>query len=169
MDVGDVRRFLGMVNQLCKSSPLLAKNTRPLRERLRKDRTWLWSNSQQRAFKEVKTSLTTAPLFSLFDPTRETVVSADASSYALSAVLLQRQSDGGMRPILYNIIIRPQCSFTSGTARWRNEPHLVQLKVNVIHRTTICPNRKRSVGTDMSLGKSIRLPHRTNIYDWNRP
>ena len=43
-----------------------------------------------------------APLLSLFNPTRETVVSADASSYGLGAVLIQRQPDGGMTPISYN-------------------------------------------------------------------
>ena len=52
-------------------------------------------------FKEVKDALITSPILSLFDQTRETVVSADASSYGLGAVLLQRQPDGQLKPISY--------------------------------------------------------------------
>ena len=40
--VGDVRRFLGVVNQLGKCSPNLAGKTKPLRELLKKDNAWLW-------------------------------------------------------------------------------------------------------------------------------
>ena len=44
--VGDVRRFLGMVNQLRKFSEHLADQTRPLRELLQKDRAWMWGEAQ---------------------------------------------------------------------------------------------------------------------------
>ena len=47
-------------------------------------------------------TLTTAPVLALFDPTRETVVSADASYYGLGAVLLQRRPDGIMKPGSYH-------------------------------------------------------------------
>ena len=53
-------------------------------------------------FREIKSILTTAPVLALFDPTRETVVSADAPCYGLGAVLQQRQPDGTMRPVSYN-------------------------------------------------------------------
>ena len=100
-NVSDVRRFLGMVNQLGKFSPNLAEKTRPLRELLRKDRAWMWGIMQQRAFEEVKGTLTTAPVLALFDPSRETVVSVDASCYGLGAVLIQRQPEGALKPVAY--------------------------------------------------------------------
>ena len=100
-NVSDARRFLGMVNQLGKFSPNLAEKTRPLRELLKKDNTWIWGAPQREAFAEVKSTLTAAPVLALFDPSRETTVSADASCYGLGAVLLQRQPDGGMKPVSY--------------------------------------------------------------------
>ena len=45
--------------------------------------------------------MTTAPVLALFDPTRETVVSADASYYGLGAVLIQKQPEGVMKPVAY--------------------------------------------------------------------
>ena len=40
-------------------------------------------------------------MLALFNHTRETIVFADASSYGLGAVLLQRQQDGELKPISY--------------------------------------------------------------------
>ena len=100
-NVGDVRRFLGMVNHLSKFSPNLSEKTTPLRELLNKQNQWVWGEPQERAFKEIKTALTSSPVLALFNPKCETVISADASSHGLGAVLLQKQSDGQPKPISY--------------------------------------------------------------------
>ena len=78
--VSDVRRFLGMVNQLNKFTPNLAEKTKPLCDLLVKKNQWVWGERQQQAFDEVKQSLATTPVLALFDPRRPTTVSADASS-----------------------------------------------------------------------------------------
>ena len=49
-DVHELQRFMGMVNYLCKFIPRLADLTEPLRQRLRKDSTWVWEEPQQQAF-----------------------------------------------------------------------------------------------------------------------
>ena len=99
--VGEVRCFLGMVNQLSKFSPNLAEKSQPLRELLVKRNTWAWGVSQQRAFLEIKKVLMASPLLALFEPNLPTVVSADASSFGLGAVLLQIQPGGECKSVAY--------------------------------------------------------------------
>ena len=101
VNVAEVRRFLGMVNQLGKFSPQLADKTKPLRDLLSLKNEWIWEDSQDKAFKEIKEMLSTAPVLALYEPERESVVSADASSYGIGAVLRQRQPEGEWRPIAY--------------------------------------------------------------------
>ena len=50
---------------------------------------------------DVKQAMITNPLLSLFDQSLGTVVSADASSYGLRVVLLQRQPDGELKLLSY--------------------------------------------------------------------
>ena len=99
-NVGDIRRFLGMANQLGKFSPKLVTITKPLRDLLSKQNQWTWGQSQLHAFEEVKRELSHTPVLALCDPNRETTVSADASSFGLRAVLLQRHEEA-MRPVAY--------------------------------------------------------------------
>ena len=61
----------------------------------------MWGPSQKAAFENIKKELTQAPALALYDLDRETVLSADASSFGLGAVLCQRQPDGYLKPVAY--------------------------------------------------------------------
>ena len=92
-NVPELRRFLGMVNQLGKFSRNLAELTQPLRELLSKKQAWLWGPNQEQAFSSIKNELSQPTTLTLYNPEAQTKVSADASSYGLGAVLLQKSND----------------------------------------------------------------------------
>ena len=98
--VPELRRFLGMVNQLGKFSPNIAELTKPMRELLSKKSTWLWGPNQDDTFQKVKSELASPPVLAWYDPSRDTKISADASSYGIGAVLMQH-IEGQWKPIAY--------------------------------------------------------------------
>eukprot|EP00117_Sycon_ciliatum_P032645 scpid60482/ scgid0554/ Retrovirus-related Pol polyprotein from transposon 17.6; Protease; Reverse transcriptase; Endonuclease len=100
-DVHSVRRLLGMANHLGKFIPDLASITQPLRSLLVKGTPWQWGAEQCAAFDRIKTSLSNEPVLAKYSPNYHTTVSADASSFGLGAVLLQRQPDASVRPVAY--------------------------------------------------------------------
>ena len=100
-NVGEVRRFLGLVNQQSKYIKELAEKTEPLRALLQQKSQWTWGIQQQAAFDTVKREITQTPVLALYDPNRDTTLSADASSFGLGAVLRQRQPDGNYKPVAY--------------------------------------------------------------------
>ena len=99
--VSELRRFLGMVNQQTKFSPHLTDQTKPLRDLLSNKNQWSWGHDQQQAFERLKTALSSSKVLALYNAKNETILSVDASSYGLGAVLRQTQPDGSLRPIAY--------------------------------------------------------------------
>ena len=83
--VSELRRFLGMTNQLGKFSANIAEMTKPLRELLNKQSAWLWGPNQQEAFLKIKNELSSNRILAWYDPGAETKISADASAYGLGA------------------------------------------------------------------------------------
>lgn len=99
-DIHELRRFMGMCNQLGKFSSNLAELTKPLRELLSKNNQWVWGPSQEESFNKVKSELCSPRVLSIYDPKRETKVSADSSSHGVGAVLLQKY-DQEWKPVYY--------------------------------------------------------------------
>ena len=100
-NITELRRFLGMVTYLGKFISNLSHKVKPLRDLLSSKNEWLWSTSQQEAYTRIKAELSNSPVLALYNPTSDTVVSADASSYGLGAVVMQKQPDHQWKPIAY--------------------------------------------------------------------
>ena len=84
-----------------KFCPDLAEKTHALRELWRKQNAWIWGQRQKDAFNVLKDELSSNRVLALYNPKRETIVSADASSFGLGSVLIQRQLSGEMRSVAY--------------------------------------------------------------------
>lgn len=97
----ELRRILGMATYLARFVPHLADILQPLTSMLSTKNDFVWDRAQQHAFQQWKDILSTRPVLAIFDPTKDTFVSADASAYGLGAVLRQMQSDGTLKVIAY--------------------------------------------------------------------
>ena len=107
-NVRDVRRLLrltillGMVNPLGKFIPHLAEKTKPSRDLLCPKNEFLWGPTQKNACKKLKQLLTSNPVLAYNDPTEKPILSVDASSYGLGAVLLNEEN-GIKKPIAMHL------------------------------------------------------------------
>eukprot|EP00794_Sanderia_malayensis_P013314 gene13314-14687_t len=72
-----------------------------MRDLLNKKNDFTWGIQQQKVFDDLKSDLSNTPALAYCDPTRKTTISADASSFGLGAVLMQKQADGTMKPVAY--------------------------------------------------------------------
>ena len=93
-NVKAVRSFLGMANQYAKFSEKLAEVSQPMRDLLRKNTPWYWSDKQEESFKRIKDLFRDAPVLAVYDVNKETIVTTDASNVGLGAILSQIQADG---------------------------------------------------------------------------
>lgn len=99
-NVAELRRLLGMVNHVGKFIPNLAEITKPLRDLLKEEISWTWDSHQETAFQSIKKHLTQAPVLIHYNSEKPTKVSADASSYGMGGVLLQKEGED-WKPVFY--------------------------------------------------------------------
>ena len=97
----EARRFTGMVNYLMKFSSKLAELCSPIHEVTGNKSEWFWGPVQQDAFEQVKQEISDTPVLCTFDLNASHRVSADASKYAIGAVLLQNNGDDEWQPVEY--------------------------------------------------------------------
>lgn len=77
-NVSELRSFLGKVNQLGMFIPQLAEKDKPLCDLLSKKNAWVWDVDQATAFKTLKEALSSPPVLAMYDPNKDTKMSADA-------------------------------------------------------------------------------------------
>uniref|UniRef100_A0A803TM34 Gypsy retrotransposon integrase-like protein 1 n=1 Tax=Anolis carolinensis TaxID=28377 RepID=A0A803TM34_ANOCA len=121
----DVQRFLGFANYYREFIPNFAKLTVPLTQLLRKKQPFVWGREAHDAFLQLKSSFQADNILIHPDVDKPFVVEADASSYALGAVLSQRDSSGTLRPCgFYSRQLTP---FEQNYTIWEKE--LLAIKV----------------------------------------
>ena len=70
----EVKSLVGMVNWLARFLPNASSVAAPINDLLKSNVNWTWGPSQQSAFRNIKTLLTSAPTLVFYDPTRPTML-----------------------------------------------------------------------------------------------
>lgn len=88
-DKTDLRKFLGVVGTLRPFVSNLSQHTEPLRELLKKNVIYRWTERQTDAFNKIKQEIVNAPILVPFDESKEIEIECDASKDGLGCSLLQ--------------------------------------------------------------------------------
>ncbi|XP_065094662.1 uncharacterized protein K02A2.6-like [Ochlerotatus camptorhynchus] len=95
-DVSGVRSFLGAINYYGKFVPSMRTLLYPLDELLKANKKFVWSVECDKAFSTFKQILTSDLLLTHYNPQREIVVAADASSVGVGATISHKFPDGSI-------------------------------------------------------------------------
>ena len=88
-NIKTLQSFMVAINQHSKYANNMAMLSTPLRELLLKDRVWIWDESQDRAFKAIKSIIGENSGLARFTVELELILSTDASQIGLVATLYQ--------------------------------------------------------------------------------
>ena len=84
-----VQQLLGMTNYVQRFAPGLVDITKPLRDLIKKESVFIWDQNHDKAFSEVKSILTKAPVLKYFRQKKKSVLQCEASKEGLGACLMQ--------------------------------------------------------------------------------
>jgi hypothetical protein len=87
--VTEIRNFLGLTEYYRRFIENFSKIAKPMIELLKSNMPYVWSDKCEANFQELKTRLTTTPVLTLPDSSKDFVVYCDASRQGLGCVLMQ--------------------------------------------------------------------------------
>ena len=100
-DVKQLQAYLGMLQYYARFLPHLSTVLAPFHSLLQKGVPWEWRREQEQAWIESKSMLQSPKVLVHFDSTKELILTCDASSYGVAAVLSHRMSDGTEKPVAF--------------------------------------------------------------------
>ena len=95
----ELKSFLGAIQYLSKYTDNLSAQTDSLRQLLKKDKDWLWTEEHTQAFENLKQKITEIPCLAHYSSDYPNIITTDASTKGLGATLWQEQPDGKLKPI----------------------------------------------------------------------
>lgn len=100
-NVKQLQSYFGLCSYFRRFVPSFSRIGRPLQRLLSKNVRFVFDSECMSAFNQLREALISAPVLSIYDPTRETELHCDASSLGYGAVLLQKQDDNKFHPTAY--------------------------------------------------------------------
>ena len=94
--VKEIQQFLGLTNFFRKFILGYCNLAAPMTELTKKNVDWLWSNDCDKAFQELKSKLSTAPVLAIPDPAAPFELISDSCGFGIGAVLMQNN-----RPVAF--------------------------------------------------------------------
>ena len=88
------KSFLGAIQYLSKYIDNLYAQTDSLRQLLKKDNDWIWTEEHTLAFENLKQKITEKPCLAQYNLDFPNVITTDASTKSLGATPWQEQPDG---------------------------------------------------------------------------
>ena len=99
--VKELKSFLGLISYYSRFVPDRALILSPLYDLLNKDSVWHWGQKEMDSFNRVKEKLASNTLLVHYDNTKQLVLTCDASSVGVGAVLSQMDDSGREMPIAF--------------------------------------------------------------------
>lgn len=96
----ELRSFLGLVNYDRRFCQSFSELTVPLTNKLKKGIAWVWVSEDRRAFDNIKEAFLKVTLLQHPRPDLRFYVQADASQYAIGAILFQKDPASGNRLVI---------------------------------------------------------------------
>lgn len=100
-NVHEIRQFIGLCSYFRKFIRSFAIIARPLTDLTKKNAVWSWNSEQSNSFEQLKKCLCTKPVLALYDPALPIEIHTDACKSGIAGMLLQKQTDGELRPVMY--------------------------------------------------------------------
>ncbi|XP_067908817.1 uncharacterized protein [Heterodontus francisci] len=76
-NITELQKFMDVINQMGKFLQYLAMINEPLRQLLKNDKAWCWSEAQQEVFDKSKQKLLSSEVLAHYDPKLPTITAAD--------------------------------------------------------------------------------------------
>ena len=97
----ELKSFLGAIQYLSKYIDNLSAQTDSLRQLLKKDIDWIWTEEHTAAFENLKQKITEILCLAHYNSNYPNVMKTDASTKSLGATLWQKKPDENLKPISF--------------------------------------------------------------------